>query len=590
MDPGPSGAVRSGAVHALKRFLTVWRLFDRRAKRGILLIAVLLLGAAVLEAIGAGLILPFIALMTDVTYLDRQPLLGRLYRASGLANATQFSVAAALFLFVFFLAKNLYLAFTTFAQFRLLYREMSRFSTRLYEGYLRAGYEFHLQTNSAILVRNVSNDVLQFFTHVLSPGLILVSEALVVLGLLTVLIWLAAAPALIAALLLGALTLAFYALVRRRVRRYGTLQQTHYAERVKWINQGFQGIKEVKVLAKEPYFAEAFRLHEHAFADASRFAMVLNQMPRLFIEALAFSALFLGVALMYALDATATQAALPTLALFAVAAVRLLPSVNRIMNSVTRISYYRPSIDVVCCDLQAAPASAPTTAAPRGRLPFTREIRGQGVWYWYPTALAPAVQDLSFAIPRNASVALVGPSGAGKTTVADLLLGLLKPSRGTILVDGVDIHADVRAWQAQIGYIPQSIFLSDDSIRRNVAFGVPDNQISDGDVWEALRAAQLADHVERLPQRLDTLVGERGVSLSGGQRQRIGIARALYHRPELLVLDEATSALDEETEQAIAEAIDQLAGRRTLIIIAHRPTTIRKCNVRIELQAGRLAA
>jgi ABC-type multidrug transport system fused ATPase/permease subunit len=411
---------------------------------------------------------------------------------------------------------------------------------------------------------------------------------MVVLAMLGLLLWLAPTPALLAMTVLGGLTIGFHLVVRRKVRRYGITQQAEQSQRIKSINQGLGGIKEIKVLGREGYFAQAFAGHERAFAEVSRYAMVLNQMPRLFMETVAFSALFLGVAgVLLAGGQTATL--LPTLALFAVAAVRLMPSANRILGSITRISYYRPSIDVVCADAQAGPAEVPTRM-PTATVGFERDITLRSMYYTYPGAKTPSLQGVDLTIPKGASVALMGPSGAGKTTLADIILGLLQPGSGQVLVDGVDVREMTGAWQRHLGYIPQTIYLSDDSIRRNVAFGIPDALIDDKRVWAALALAQLKTYVEALPDGLDAVVGERGVSLSGGQRQRVGIARALYHDPDVLVLDEATSALDADTEREIAQAIDSLAGRKTLIIIAHRQATIEKCSLRFQLHNGKVVS
>jgi ABC-type multidrug transport system fused ATPase/permease subunit len=381
-------------------------------------------------------------------------------------------------------------------------------------------------------------------------------------------------------------TVGFHLLVRRNVGRYGLLQQNAQALRIKSISQGLGGIEEIKVLGREAYFVSEFAKHERTFSEVSRYAMVLNQMPRLFMETVAFSALFLAVAGVLLSGGRAADL-LPTLALFAVAAMRLMPSVNRIQSAITRISYYRPSIGVVCTDArreQQEGAGEPESSD----IQFAHEITLRDISYIYPGASSPSLQGINLTIPKGASVAVVGASGAGKTTLADIILGLLKPSSGQILVDGEDVDRSLASWQRHLAYIPQTIFLSDDSIRRNVAFGIEDDEIDDDRVWSALELAQLKAHVEAMPCQLDTVVGERGVSLSGGQRQRVGIARALYNNPDVLILDEATSALDADTERAISQSIDALAGSKTLIVIAHRLSTIEKCTLKIHLHNGRI--
>lgn len=572
------------------RLRACWNLFDGRARGKLVGILALNLVAALLEAVGAGLVVPFIAMVGNPEYIVTQPVLQRVYQHLQMESAAQFQVVAAVLLLAFFVAKNGFIALTTSLQFSFVYREMSSASTRLYEGYLRKPYAFHIGTNGSVLIRNVTNEVQMFFSNVLVPGLTVFSETAVVVALLGLLLWLAPGPALLAVGVLGGLTLVFHFTVRRKVRRFGAIQQEEIARRIQWINQGLGGIKEVKVLGREDFFVQAYAGHEQRFSMVSRYAMVLNQMPRLFIETVAFASIFISVAVVL-MSGGQGATLLPTLALFAVAAVRLMPSVNRIVSSITRVSYYAPSLQVLAADLPAAGTTAAPARPAGGAEPrFASEIAVQGLGFTYPGAPRPALQGIDLVIPRGASVALCGPSGSGKTTLADLLLGLLQPAQGRVLVDGADLGEALRAGRVRMGYIPQSIYLCDDTVRRNVAFGLPDDAIDDARVWQALEAARLADHVRALPQGLDAVVGERGVSLSGGQRQRIGIARALYDDPDVLVLDEATSALDSETEREITQAIDALAGRKTLVIIAHRTATIEKCSLRFHLDHGRLVA
>lgn len=573
----------------MKLFAHILGLFDARGQRRMFGLLFLILGGAALEAAGIGLIMPFIALISDPAYLDTQETLKGLYQASGLATPVQFYIACAFGLLFLFLAKSVYLAVTTVLQYRFVYAEMIRLSQRLFGAYLRGSYTFHIQHNSALLIRNIGNEVPMFFNNVLIPGFILVTEGVVVLAIVAVLLWVSPGPTILAVLFFGGVTGLFYRVVRANVRRYGVVQQTHNGERIKWINQGLGGIKEIKVLGREKYFIDAFSHHTTAFAEASRYAMILNQMPRLFIETIVVASLLLGVAAVLATGGNA-QRLLPTIALFAMASVRLLPSISRIISSVARIAYYRPAVDVINRDLALPLSSDAKSVEVENGLTFSERIELLDIGYTYPGAERPSLRGVTLSIPKGASVALMGPSGAGKTTLADILLGLLTPDQGQVLIDGRDIRDSLSAWQRHLGYIPQTIYLTDDSVRHNVAFGVPDADIDDQAVWVALRLAHLDDHVRSLPQGLDTVVGERGVKFSGGQRQRIGIARALYHDPEVLVLDEATSALDADTERSITEAIDQLAGAKTLIIIAHRPSTVEKCGIRFELRDGKLFA
>jgi ABC-type multidrug transport system fused ATPase/permease subunit len=563
-------------------------LFDSRGRRQVPLVFAVILAGAILEAIGAGLIMPFIALISDPTYLERQAVLTALYKASGLANAQTFTMACAIGLLLFFWSKNFFLAVMIVIQNRFVYDQLVSTSLRLYSAYLHRSYSFHIRSNSAILIRNISNEVLMVYLHVVMPALILITEAFVVAAIVFVLLWLSPVAAVSSIAFLCGLSGAFYYAIRRRIRAYGVEVQLSNGERIKWINQGLGGIKEVKVLGREDYFIKAFNRYQSSFSEASRKAMILNQMPRLFVETLAVTALLLGIVIIIWTGKHAHEL-IPIIALFAIAAFRLLPSINRIINSITRITHYLPAVDVVHDDL-THPGSATEFLREdqKRRVLFQRSIELVDISYTYPNATASALRKIHLLIPKGSAVAITGPSGAGKTTLVDVFLGLLTPTRGRVVVDGHDIAANLPGWQRTIGYIPQSIYLTDDTIRENVAFGVPNESIDDEKVWAALRMACLEEHVRNLQEGLSAVVGERGVKLSGGQRQRIGIARALYHDPDVLVFDEATSALDAETEREIAETMDALKGQKTLIIIAHRQSTVEKCTIRFELHDGEL--
>jgi ABC-type multidrug transport system fused ATPase/permease subunit len=543
---------------------------------------------AFLEAAGAALIVPFVAMINDPSYLSTQAQLRTLFEMSPFLTTEGFLIATALTLFLFFVIKNAFVLFILNMQFSFVYGEMPRFSCNLYRGYLTRPLAQHVRMNSAELIRNVNNEVQLYFTNFLIPTLTLITEVLVLVAIIAVLLLIAPMPAFAAIVLLGGMTKAFYAAVRARVNKYGQDAQHHNAERIKWVNQGLNSIKETRILGREDFFVQRFNFHEKCFAKSSRYAMLLNQTPRLFIETLAFTALFLGVALALTLGQNRSEV-LPVLALFAVAAIRLLPSLNRVLLSLSRMAYYRPAAQVVLDSHQftAKPETDSPFRSRQNKLEDWKELCLQDVSFHYPGSADPIFSNLNLTIKRGTSVALVGPSGSGKTTLADLILGLLTPISGKIEVDGQNIHTMLGDWQDQLGYIPQSIYLLDDTIRRNIAFGVSDDLIDDQQVWKALEYASISDVVRALPGQLDCAVGENGGSLSGGQRQRLGIARALYHEPQFLVLDEATSALDEATESEIAGTLDQLVGQRTLLVIAHRPETIRRCQVKYDVSRGR---
>ena len=355
--------------------------------------------------------------------------------------------------------------------------------------------------------------------------------------------------------------------------------------RIQHLQQGLGGAKDAKLLGREADFLNQYHVHNAGSEKVSRREFTLGALPRLWLEMLAICALAVLVIGMIG-QGKPQDALLPALGLFAAAAFRLMPSANRVINALQCVRFSRPVIDMLSSELRLLDDTNPQ---PRGGpLPFTMSLALDRIQFAYPSAETQALRGVSLTISRGSSVGFIGGSGAGKSTLVDIMLGLLTPDSGAVKVDGIDIRTNLRGWQDQIGYVPQSIFLTDDTLRRNVAFGLPSDQINEAGVWRAICAAQLTQFVEDLPKGLETLVGERGVRLSGGQRQRIGIARALYHDPSVLVLDEATSSLDTGTERSFMEAVRALQGDKTVIIVAHRPSTVEHCNRLFRVENGRI--
>lgn len=586
----------------------VWSLFDRPQRLGAVGLFVLMLIGAGFEALGVGLIMPFIALVADPAAVQDMPVLPTVLTALGVDSGAGVVIAAGLGLLAVYVIKNSFLALMYYAQFRFVFANQVRLSRRLFGAYLTSDYTFHLNRNSAQLLRNVNEEVRMTFTNVLIPLLILGVELSVVIVLAALLIAVEPVVAPVAIVVFATISVAFYRSVRQKTVRLGRQQQQHHGLMIQWVNQGLGGVKEAKVCGCEDYFLSRYHHSSQRYARAMRFHRFVKEVPRNVIETFGLGGMILVVVLLVARGQDMTHV-LPVLALFAMAAVRLLPSMTRIISALTGMRHFKPSVTVIADDLEALDGARRRSDGRGGsedsgdtpgdthreadkehpRIQFTDLLRVEDVTFSYPDAEAPALQDLDLTIRRGESVAFVGPSGAGKTTAVDLILGLLPPEKGQITVDGHPIGDNLRSWQDHLGYIAQPVYLMDDTIRRNVAFGVHDEAIDDERVWQALKDAQLATLIASLPHQLDTTIGEGGVRLSGGQRQRLGIARALYRQPELLVLDEATSALDRATEREIGTAIEALAGRMTLIIIAHRLATVRHCDRLFFLRDGRLA-
>lgn len=564
----------------------LWSIFGRRETfRAGLLLLLLLVGAA-LETAGIGLIFPLISMLNDPEIITRQPLLAWLYGHLNMTSPREFLFVSSGALIAFYVFKNVFLASVTRFQLGFICENHVRVSSQLLASYLRAPYVFHLQRNTADIVRNVFADINGLFVGVVGPLFVLASECLVLSTILALLMIVLPLVTLIPVAVIGLVVLGFYVGVGPRIRASGQMRTLSAGQLIRSVNQSFNSLKQIRVLGKEPYFVDRFKESSVRYATAIREHGMFNALPRLILETVAACGL-LTVILVMILQKRTLQAATPVLALFSMAALRVLPSIARIMSALTSIRFYLPAVDSVYRDLALAremppaiPDSAASTSAAEapGDFPFEDRIEFRDVHFRYQDADRPAVRGLNVEIPKGSSVGFVGYSGAGKSTLIDLLLGLLTPERGHVTVDGRDIQPQLAAWQRRFGYVPQMIYLLDDSVRRNVAFGCPDKDIEDEAVWRALATARVDQKFKSEGRGLDTTVGENGVRLSGGERQRIGIARAVFPDPEILVFDEATSAVDQQTEREVVETINALRHHRTLIVVAHRLASVVHCD------------
>ena len=550
----------------------------------------LMLGGALLEALGLVAVLPFLALLSNPERVDDVPLLGSLGDAFGLETTRELLVLSCAIVLSVFVIKTAYLTALFAIQARYIFGHQARLARRLFEAYLASPYPFHLRRNSAELLRNSNASVLIIFTQVVLPVAYLIIEIMVMVVMLTLLFALAPVATLSAIASIGALVVVVQLVLRRRLGAISREQQMHQASIIRWVQQGLGGIKETKVLGREAFFVEMYGRSAGRYADALRRLRFASDAPRVLIEGVTLGGLF-ALLLVLLLLGQDVDALLPVLGLFAMAAIRLMPSASRILTALTAIRGSFAALDDVYADLRETERTTGTFDRATGSEVHLRDaITLDHVGYQYEGAAGLAVDDVSLVIARGESVAFVGSSGAGKTTLVDILLGLLQPTTGAVRVDGIDVAGAIPAWQRRVGYIPQPVYVLDDTIRRNVAFGLHDVDIDDEKVWRALDAAQLRTFVNALPLGLEATLGERGARMSGGQRQRIGIARALYRDAELLVLDEATAALDNETERDVSRAIIALAGQKTIITIAHRLSTVRDCDRLYVLDEGRIVA
>lgn len=553
-------------------------------RRGLLLLALMTIGM-LLETLSIGLVIPAITLMMQGDIVERYPGIAPVLSLLGKPTQAGLISAAMLGLVAVYLVKNIFLAFLIWRQTHFSFDVQANISQRLFTIYLRQPYTFHLQRNSAELLHNVTGEV-GLFTMVITSALLLITELLVLVGIAVLLLLVEPLGAVIVFVVLGSAALGFHKMTRERISRWGVERQLHDGMRVQHLQQGLGGAKDVKLLGREKDFLAQFHAHTIKSARVWKLQGTLQHLPRLIFELLGVMGLVILVLCMLSQGYNMTSI-VPTLGLFAAAAFRLMPSVNRVLFSVQALRYRLPVVNKLYEELNLI-SPEPANQQTSDSEVFKNELCLIDVTYHYPASTLLALDGISINIRNGESVGFIGASGSGKSTMVDVILGLLAPSAGRVEVDGHDIQQRLRQWQDQIGYVPQSIYLTDDTLRRNVAFGLSNEQIDDLAVQRAIKAAQLEDYVSTLPIGLETVVGERGVRLSGGQRQRIGIARALYHDPPILVLDEATSSLDGITEKGVMEAVTALKGSKTIIVVAHRLSTVANCDRLFVLERGRL--
>ena len=558
-------------------------IFNSRQKRQFVVLFLVLFIGSLLELGGVTMIIPVVQAMTEPDKLLNSEFVRPLLRWFGVTDAQRLLLLLLGAMMVLFVVKNAYLIGMTYLQYQILWHNQLRMEKEVMSVYIHKPYSFHKTKNTAELQRTILADIGNVFT-VLDNSFMLLSD-LITCGMLVILLFRTSKSLTVMAVgALGLFLLAYFRVFKRRLYQYGRLGQQYGAGSVQCINQAFGGIKEIKISGCEEYFVEEYRDVRSRQISMMKRGRFFQLTPKYVLEAVCIVGVLVPLCYQILFGVQAANL-FAELAVFAMAAFKLLPSVNKISSETAFILNNRASIDLIYDVMQETRAKDVEREEEALATPERGEIRLDRVSFRYEDGDKMILDQVDIAIQPGASVAFVGPSGAGKTTTADLILGIMKPSDGRITYGGIELDKLGRNWFSKIGYIPQSIYLSDDTIRNNIAFGV--HAVDDAKVWKALEGAQLADFVRSSEAGLDTLIGEGGVRISGGQRQRIGIARALYHDPEIMVLDEATSALDNETEKAVMESIDCMKGRKTLIIIAHRLTTIENCDEVYEIKDGK---
>lgn len=562
----------------IKRVIAI--LTERQRKLLVFMLLMMLVGAG-LETAGTSLLIPFITIAMEPDSVFQNEYLKYFYDLMHLTSVNGFLVMLSIVLSAVFVLKNIYLYFMYYVQYRFIYNGQFNTSRSLFKDYVRRPYEFYLDASTPVVMRHIMSDVNGSY-NLLLTFLQLFTELFIFAALLVLALVYSPAMTLVMCAVLGIILLANKMILGPILRRFGHEVQTNSALTTKWIMQAVNGMKETKVLNKERYFVEQYEKSADKLNTIQKRQNSMQNIPRLMIETVCMCGILLVMAVFLSIGNNLNEM-ITQLGVLAVVAIKLMPSANKLSTYINNIAYYEPSLtaveDIIIRshqkDVDTDILFLKKEIEP---MDFSKEVKLENITYRYPNTEVNILENASVSIPISKSIGFIGPSGAGKSTTVDILLGLLEPQKGKVTVDGIDIRTNLPGWYARIGYVPQMIFMLDDTIRNNVAYGVDEKDIDEEQVWYALREAQMDEFVRGLPDGLDTSIGERGVRISGGQRQRLGIARALYTEPEIMIFDEATSALDNDTESAIMEAIERLHGKKTLVIIAHRLTTIEKCD------------
>ncbi len=568
------------------------KLLSQKQKKHMALLTVLMIIGALLQTAGVGMLVTVVNIVIDPVKSADSSIARIFYDLTGtdpVSGVKLFQYSVMVFMIVVFAVKNLFLYVQQKAMYSFVYNNQFSTSEKMMRNFVRRDYEYYLNADTAVVQRSITSDVNNMYALILAI-LQLISDGFVSLCVCALCL---AQSGLMTMILAAVLILLLYIIkkvLKPVMYKAGKDNQDYYSGLFKWISQSVLGIKEVKIFGREKYFVDSYNACGAGYVDAVQKYSLYNSIPKLLIEAVCVSVMMIYMIVMIAMG-RGSEALISDFATLAAAALVLLPAVNRINNQINSMSYFEPFLMNVSDNLQEDIDDSNTDmsyALDAPKLEIKKNISFDGITYSYPGSDVKILNKADLTIPIGSSIGIVGTTGAGKSTLVDILLGLLKPSEGVIRADGIDIRDNYRGFLKNVGYIPQMIFMLDDTIRNNVAFGIAPEDQSEERIWEALREAALDDFVKGLPDGLDTGIGERGIRISGGQRQRIGIARALYGDPEVLILDEATSALDNETENLIMESINRFMGRKTLVIIAHRLQTIEKCDMVFRVGDGRI--
>jgi ABC-type multidrug transport system fused ATPase/permease subunit len=561
-------------------------LLNSNQKMGLVKLFFLTIIGMFFEIFGLGVLIPAISILLDpnkiITFINKYPIL--IFLKNKPLN--DILLMGLLFIITFYFIKVIYLSFLTWWQNKFSTKLSADIADHLFEGYLNMPYEFHLNTNSSILSRNVNNEVIQF-SYITQSGILFATELSAIFGIGLVIIYIEPIGALFIIVILFLLVQLFHQSTKKKLKNLGEERMFNGGNQYKQMFQGFGSIKELLIYHKQKHFLSKFSFFNQKNSIVQAKVNTLNLLPRLYLE---FFAIFILVGLIFLMiiQDKSADLLLPILGVFVAASFRMIPSVNRIMSCLQQLKFAESTINLFFSEFTIiSKINNKSKNHSSLNISFEQFIEFKNICFRYSNSNSDVIKDVTFNVKKNESIGIIGTSGAGKSTLMDLMLGLIQPQSGDILCDNISIYGNIKSWQKNIGYVPQTIYLIDDTIEMNIAFGVDKDNIDQISLMNSIKASQLFDFIDSLPLKLDTIVGERGVMLSGGQRQRVGIARALYRNPSILILDEATSALDTETESNFIDAIKILKGQKTIFIIAHRLSTLENCDRIISLENGK---
>ncbi len=558
-------------------------LLTKRQRTALMVLSLLLFLGMILEIFGLGVLIPGISILLDPLAFEKYPILSKLTLFFGLKTQNQFIVFSLVLILIIYFVKTVFLVILSYKQNSFLSRLSAYISNTLFELYMHQPYSFHTSVNSSILIRNLQTEV-SYFSTFCQALLNLVIEGAMLIGIIITLIFIEPVGAISVGLFFGLSSYIFFFFSKKRMKRWGKMRQELDGYNSKLIIEGLGGIKNIKILGKESFFTSIFFRNNSVKANILGKNSTLNLLPRYYLEFLSVFGLLIFISVLLYLEKD-LAGLVATLGVFVAATFRMMPSLNKLIAGSQSLKYYKSSLDVLYTEFDTLKSSKFKNQASI-EFDFTKKIHFNSISFSYHNQQAKILNNISLSIKPGEVIGLIGPSGSGKTTLIDLFLGFYSPSSGDINIGDYSIYNDINSWQKRIGYVSQNIFLLDSSIKSNIALGLKDTEIDSGKLENALKLAQLEAFVNNLPMGVDTRVGEMGVQLSGGQRQRIGIARALYNNPPIIVLDEATSALDTKTESGVMDSIKQLKGIKTIIIIAHRVSTLSICDQIYSLDKG----